>query len=101
MDRVYELNLDKLRWRTLLVRLPLKQQNVPCFKLREEDSQLYFVQGKSVYSLDPKEETITWVKDIWESITSRFGTSHVSRGLLYCSSDDGRVLTTGVGSLDT
>jgi hypothetical protein len=97
MDRVYELNLDHLRWRTLAVRLPFKQANIPCFKLAEEDYQLYFVQGKSVYSLDPKQETIKWVKDLREPITSRFGTSHASRGLLYCSTDVGRVPTIELG----
>lgn len=90
LDRIHELNLSTLHWRCLPINLPIKQQNIPCFKLSNESQSFYFVQSNSLYLFE--KEVIHKVKTLPRGITSRFGTSHLSRGMLYCSSDDGEVL---------
>jgi hypothetical protein len=90
MDKIHELNLKTLRWQTLGVRLPYnKEQNIACFKLSDDATQLYFVQYTSLFLLDPKRQTIHWVSDVERGIESCFGTSHVARGRLYCPSEEG------------
>jgi hypothetical protein len=92
MDKIHELNLKTLRWHTLGVRLPYTQvQNIACFKLSEDATELFFVQASSLFLLDPRQQTIQWVSDVESGIESCFGTSHVAKGRLYCPNGSVRV----------
>jgi hypothetical protein len=76
-------------------RLPHAGCGIPCFKLR--DTEVYLVMNKTLYSFTGRQARP--LKPLTEDITSWLGASYYHRGVVYCSSGGGPVLSHEIGSL--
>jgi hypothetical protein len=94
LDLVQKLSLDSLTWELMQFRLPFAGFCIPCFKLR--DTEVYLVVNKTLCSFTGLE--VRPLK-MTESILCWSGASYYRRGTLYCSNDDGGVLSYEIRSL--
>jgi hypothetical protein len=95
LDLVQKLSLESLTWELMQFRLPIAGSGFPCFKL--SDTEVYLVINKTLCSFSAFE--VRSLKTLTEDIQSLFGTSYYHRGTLYCSNDEGAVLSYEIGSL--
>jgi hypothetical protein len=95
LDLVQKLSLDSLAWEIMQFRLQFAGSGIPCFKLR--DTEVYLVVRKTLCSFTGLE--VRPLKTLTENIKSRIGASYYRRGTLYCSYDEGAVLSYEIGSL--
>jgi hypothetical protein len=95
IDLVQKLSLESLTWELMQFRLPFLGQSIPCFKLR--DTEVYLVINKTLCSFTALK--VQPIKTLTLDIQSIGGASYCCRGTLYCSSDQGAVLSYEIGSL--
>jgi hypothetical protein len=95
LDLVQKLSLESLTWELLQFRLPFSGSCIPCFKLR--DTEVYLVVDQTLCSFTALK--VRPLKTLTEDIRSLFGVSYYHRGTLYCSNDEGGVLSYEIGSL--
>jgi hypothetical protein len=95
LDLVQKLSLKRFTWEIMQFRLPYAGDRIPCFKLR--NTEVYLVVNKTLCSFTSFE--VRPLKTLTEDIKSRSGVSYYHRGTLYCSSDQGGVLSLEIGSL--
>jgi hypothetical protein len=88
LDWVQKLSLESLTWELMQLRLPFRGLGIPCFKLSE--TEVYLVVNKTLCSFTALE--VRPIKTLTTDIRSWYGASYYSRGTLYCSNIDGRVL---------
>jgi hypothetical protein len=92
---VQKLSLESLTWEVMQFRLPSAGCGIPSFKLR--GTEVYLVVNKTLCSFTAFE--VRPLKTLTKDITNMVGSSYYSRGTLYCSSDEGGVLSLEIGSL--
>jgi hypothetical protein len=80
-DLIQRLNLAKLTWEVMQMKLPYEWCAVSCFKLT--DTEVYLVVNPTLYSFTPLE--IQPLKSLPDAMQSFYGASYYSRGTLYCS----------------
>jgi hypothetical protein len=95
LDLVQKLSLESLTWELMQLRLPHVGRGIPCFKLR--DTEVYLVVKKTLCFFTALQ--VHPLKTLTEDIWSWCGASYYHRGTLYCSSDEGAVLSYEIGSL--
>lgn len=81
-DKIYKLNLEALRWEFMDLLLPDRGNYMPCFLL--QDSMIYFLLKKTIYSFSPDTFKVTSVKTLRSGQCSWNGACSYSRGTLYC-----------------
>jgi hypothetical protein len=86
---VQRLSLESLAWELMQFRLPFAGCGIPCFKLR--DTEVYLVVKRTLCSFTAFE--VRPLKTLAKDIMSLFGASYYRRGTLYCSNDQGGVLS--------
>mmetsp|Transcript_31939 Transcript_31939/g.55031 ORF Transcript_31939/g.55031 Transcript_31939/m.55031 type:complete len:178 (-) Transcript_31939:152-685(-) len=87
-DTFQELNLSKLRWRDLRVRLPSKLSRLACFMSDEDSSCIYIVLEDTLLALKPLTEELEEIKPISNDTTQFSRTNFYRNGVLYCSNED-------------
>jgi hypothetical protein len=92
---VQKLSLKSLTWELMLFRLAFAGYGIPCFKLR--NTEVYLVVNKTLCSFTAFE--VCPLKTLTQDIRSWYGASYYHRGTLYCSSNEGEVLSYEIGSL--
>jgi hypothetical protein len=97
LDLVQKLSLESLTWELMQFRLPFAGSCIPCFKLR--DTEVYLVVNKTLCSFTALE--VRPLKTLTEDTQSLFGTSYYRRGILYCSSCSGEVVSLEIGRLSS
>jgi hypothetical protein len=95
LDLVQKLSLESLTWEIMHFRLPFAGYGIPCFLLR--DTEVYLVVNQTLCSFTALE--VRPLKTLTEDIQSLFGVSYYRRGTLYCSCQEGEVLSLEIGSL--
>jgi hypothetical protein len=95
LDLVQKLSLESLTWELMQFRLPFAGYGIPCFKLR--DTEVYLVVNRTLCSFTAFE--VQPLKTLTEDFKSFGGASYYCRGTLYCSRNEGRVLSSEIGSL--
>eukprot|EP00359_Climacostomum_virens_P005929 CAMPEP_0204905176 /NCGR_PEP_ID=MMETSP1397-20131031/5285_1 /ASSEMBLY_ACC=CAM_ASM_000891 /TAXON_ID=49980 /ORGANISM="Climacostomum Climacostomum virens, Strain Stock W-24" /LENGTH=175 /DNA_ID=CAMNT_0052074045 /DNA_START=271 /DNA_END=798 /DNA_ORIENTATION=- len=94
-DFIQELDIPKLTWRLLELKLPLCTDSIACFK---SDNEVYFVQQSTLYHLDLSAFQIKLRKLLSGTIKS-CGPSYYSRGTLYATNTGGEAFKLSIGSL--
>eukprot|EP00359_Climacostomum_virens_P007766 CAMPEP_0204907568 /NCGR_PEP_ID=MMETSP1397-20131031/6690_1 /ASSEMBLY_ACC=CAM_ASM_000891 /TAXON_ID=49980 /ORGANISM="Climacostomum Climacostomum virens, Strain Stock W-24" /LENGTH=199 /DNA_ID=CAMNT_0052076767 /DNA_START=205 /DNA_END=804 /DNA_ORIENTATION=- len=87
IDLIQRLNLSDLSWDILELKLPTQSQKIASFKL--DESQVFFVISKSLYSFRPMTGSMKVVKALARSTRSEYGPSHYNTGILHSSSESG------------
>jgi hypothetical protein len=95
LDVIQKLRLDRITWECLEFKLPQVGQCLPCFKLR--DTEGYLVIKDTLYSFTPLQ--VLPLKTLPKVMQSWRGSSHYSRGTLYCSNYAGAAFRLEIGSL--
>jgi hypothetical protein len=97
LDLVQKLSLESLTWELMQFRLPFAGYGIPCFKQR--DTEVYLVVKNTLCSFTTSE--VRPLKTLTEDILIQnlFGASYYSKGTLYCSCQQGGVLSYKIGSL--
>jgi hypothetical protein len=95
LDLVQKLSLESLTWKLMQFRLQFTGWWFPYFKL--SDTEVYLVVDKTLCSFTGFEARP--LKSLTEGIRSWRGASYYRRGTLYCSNDQGAVLSHEIGSL--
>jgi hypothetical protein len=98
LDSIQVLCLRSLMWEVLLLTLPFKTDNIPCFKVGTDD--VYIVLAKDLFNVQVSQGRVEWVKTLPEYISSMYGPSYYSEGYLYCSSFAGAADMVAVEKLD-
>jgi hypothetical protein len=94
LNKIQKLSLHTLTWELMKLKLPQRIGYFPCFKF--EDTQVYLVINKNLYSFSPLK--INKIKTLPEYVFSMYGPSYYCRGTLYCSTSDA-VEAVQIGSL--
>jgi hypothetical protein len=97
-DRIYKLNLEALRWEFMDLLLPDKGIYMPCFLL--QDTKVYFLLKKTIYSFSPDTFKVMSVKTLRSGSCSWNGASSYSQGTLYCPRFLGPPSRLDIGLLD-
>mmetsp|Transcript_6117 Transcript_6117/g.10728 ORF Transcript_6117/g.10728 Transcript_6117/m.10728 type:complete len:631 (-) Transcript_6117:106-1998(-) len=98
LNLIQEMNVERLVWRTLSVKLPSTAYNMACFS---SGSECYFVQFSKLFVFDVYWNQIRYVKTLPADIFSHNGPSYYSTGTIFASNHTGPVLELDVGSLDS
>jgi hypothetical protein len=98
LNSVQVLCLRSLMWEVLLLTLPFKSDNIPCFTVGA--GTVYIVMAKDLFKVQASHGTVELVKTLPEYISSTYGPSYYSEGYLYCTSFAGAAHKVVVGELD-
>jgi hypothetical protein len=98
LDLIQVLDLSRLTWQRMQLKLPAVGTSIPCFK--RGDSQAYFIINKKLYSFLPKTSQIKAIRTLSEGDQcSYYGPSYYSHGTLFCSNAFGKASRYKIGSL--
>jgi hypothetical protein len=95
LDLVQRMSLVSFTWELMQVRLPHAFNAIACFKLR--DIEVYLVVKKTLCSLTSLQ--VLPLKNLPQISNAWCGASYNRRGTLYCSSFEGAVRSSQIGSL--
>lgn len=98
LDCIQKLNFEQLTWELLELKLPAPCLCIACFQVGAEQDKAYFVINKELYSFLPSEGQITSIKSLDNQISSRYGPSYYSDGMLYSSSTFGAAHSNELGN---
>jgi hypothetical protein len=100
VDFVQKLSLESLTWELMQFRLPFACANIPCFKVKVRDTEVYLVLNKTLCSFTAFEvRPLKTLTNLTKGIHCMDGASYYRRGTLYCSGGHGGVRTYEIGSL--
>jgi hypothetical protein len=88
IDLIQKLNIRRLVWDVMQIKLPECGYSIPCFKISSEARQVHFIVSQTLYTFHPSTETIHKVKRVARPIESWSGPSYYKNGTLYCSGQD-------------
>jgi hypothetical protein len=91
---VQKLSLISLTWELMQFRLPFAGRSFPCFKVR--DTEVYLVGDSAFCSFTGSK--VRRLKTQTQYVET-YGASYYRRGTLYCSSEEGRVLSLEIARL--
>lgn len=99
LDLIQMLSLVGFVWQVLSLRLPRADWGIPCFQLM--DDKIYILLKKTLYAFHTQTFQLQPLKTLPDSISSRYGPSYYSRGVLYCASHIGPARSMDIGSLSS
>jgi hypothetical protein len=85
VDLIQEFELESQTWKLLEVKLPSKNDEIPCFRVKNQ-ALIYFIQGGVLRSFSPLTYTLANVKTV-TNIQSWNGPSYYAKGTLYYLTD--------------
>jgi hypothetical protein len=100
IDLIQRLNLRRLVWEVMQIKLPLCGWSIPCFKTDSEAKEVYFIVGQALYTFHSCTANISKIKSVARPIQSWFGPSYYKNGTLYCSGKDCPPYALVIGELD-
>jgi hypothetical protein len=99
-DLIQEFSVERHAWKTLDLKMPSAVICPVSFKLAEDETKLYFVQGASLYVFRPQHLNVRQVRDLSGNFDLGYGASYFSSGYLYCASKAGAAKRVEVGNLE-
>lgn len=94
---ILRMDLERLTWEVLPVKLPSYWTQPNYFKL--DETQVYFVENEQLSVFDPSSNTIHVVRPIG-SLSGTYGPSYLFKGVLYKFCHDYQVSTLEVGCIE-
>jgi endonuclease III len=87
LNLIQRLNLDRLTWEVMQLKLPAAGANIPCFSASL--GQVCLVIEQTLYSFNPDKQDFAVVTTLQEDALSWCGPSYYYRPTLYCSNGGG------------
>jgi hypothetical protein len=83
-DLIHKLDLERLTWAALPLKLPVDIHPSPCFKLNAVANEVYFVQEEhKLYLMKPHELSVEFVRDLSVAVTCVGGQCYYRGDVLY------------------
>lgn len=98
IDLIQRMSLSRLEWDILPIKLPSSDKSLAVFKI--DETRMYFVSCKTLFSFHPSSLSIKPVKSLSESIGSLYGPSSFKEGVLYCSFSEGAAKKLELGTFN-
>jgi hypothetical protein len=98
LDLIVRLDLLKLTFEVLDVKLPQPGRNIACFMLSSESTEIYFIVNQDLYLFKPSSNSCEYVKHVSHQLNCQ-GLCYYLDGTLYYTSDYVRALTFDIGDL--